>query len=200
MVAYQPGIMIDFRLPQVEVAAEVILRDADLELFAYAKAPTPKEHETILLTRARPLHVHEALGLIGMTPGHPVSYDWETQKITPASGDPVEIAVRYERDGRTVETNVCDWMFDVNANAPMKRTHWLFTGSKIDEKGRYAADIDGTLVTVVNFDTSLLSLPESHSDSNAQLWLKANTAVIPEKGTKVTLILRPATAPSSSRE
>lgn len=200
LVEYQPGIKIDFRVPQVEVAAEVILRDADLELFAYAKAPTPKEHETVLLTRVRPLHVHEALGLIGLTPGNPVSYDYETKKITPATGDPVDVLVQYEQDGRSVEDSACDWMYDVNAKAPMKRTHWLFTGSRQDEKGRFAADIEGTLVTVVNFDTSLLSLPESHSDSDAQLWLKANTAAIPEPGTKVTLILRPARAPASSKE
>lgn len=200
VVDYQPGLRIDYRRPQVEIDGEVILRSGELELFAYAKAPIPKEHESILLLRVRPQHIYEALGLIGLMPGNPVSFDWETQTITPASGDAVDVLVRYESGGRTIEHSVCDWMYDQERGAPMRHTHWLFTGSRRDEQGRFAADVEGTVVTVVNFDTALLSLPESKSDSDAALWLRANTDAIPKKGTNVTLILRPATVPTSPTE
>ncbi len=200
VIEYQPGLRIDYRRPQVEVEGEVILRSGELELFAYAKAPVPKEHESILLLRVRPEHIHQALGLIGLTPGNPVSFDWETKTITPASGDAVDVLVRYDHDGETTEHSACNWMYDQERDAPMRHTHWLFTGSRRDEQRRFAADVEGTVVTVVNFDTALLSLPEPKSDSDAALWLRAHTGAIPEKGTSVTLILRPATAPTSPTE
>jgi len=191
IVDFQPGIRIDFSIPQVEVAGEVILRRGELELFAYSKAPTPKQHETILLLRSKPESIYHALGLIGLKPGHPVSYDWQTQVTTPAAGDPVDVLVRYESEGKKVEASACDWMFDLKRQKPMSRRHWLFAGSTRMEDGRFFADIDGTVVTVVNFNSALLSLPNLHSESNAELWLAANTEAIPPVGTPVTLILRP---------
>lgn len=197
IVAFQPGIHIDYVKTQVEIAAKVILREGQLELFAYSKAPTPKEHETILLLEARPLHIFQALGLIGLVPGRPLSYDGRTEQTTLPSGDAVDVLVRYEEAGQSVERSAWDWMRDVARDRPMTPTPWLFTGSARDAEGRYRADFDGTVVTVVNFDSSLLSLPESHSESNAELWLIANTEAIPPIGTRVTLILRPA--PQSRR-
>lgn len=190
IVEYQPGIRIDFDKKQVELSAKVILRKAELELFAYSRAPTPKEHETILITEARPLYVYQALGLIGLTPGHPMSYDADTGKTISPTGDAVDVLVRYEDGVNIKEHSACDWMWDMSKKLPMTRQHWLFTGSRKIEGDRFGADFEGTLVTVVNFDTALLSLPELHSDSNSELWLTANTDAIPPVGTPVTLILR----------
>ena len=178
-------------MPQVEVQAHIILRRGELELFAYSKAPTPKEHETILLLQAKPESIYHALGLIGLRPGHPVSYDWKTQVTTPPAGDAVDVLVRYVTGGKQIETSACDWMLDLKRGRPMRRQHWLFAGSRRLEDGRFFANIDGTVVTVVNFDSALLTLPGLHSDSNAELWLAANTEAIPPIGTGVTLILRP---------
>lgn len=191
IVDFQPGIRINFAVPQVEVQGEIILREGELELFAYAKAPVPKEHESILLLRSRPESIYHALGLIGLKPGHPVSYDWQTQVTTPATGDAVDVLVRYESEGKEIETSACDWMLDLKRRRPMARQHWLFAGSTRLEDGKFFADIDGTVVTVVNFNSSLLSLPDLHSESDSALWLAANTEAIPAIGTPVTLILRP---------
>lgn len=191
IVDYQPGIRINFAVPQVEVEGEVILRKGELELFAYAKAPTPKEHESVLLLRSRPESIYHALGLIGLKPGHPVSYDWQTQTITPAAGDAVDVLVRYELEGEEIEASACEWMWDLNRQRPMARQHWLFAGSTRMEDGQFFADIDGTVVTVVNFDSALLALPELHSESDSSLWLAAHSDAIPAIGTPVTLILRP---------
>lgn len=192
VVDFAPGLRIDYRVPQVEVDCEVILRDGDLELFAYAKASVPKEHESILRTHVPPQKVYQALGLIGLTPGQTLKYLIETKTVRPASGDSVDVLVRYEKNGETVEESACGWMLDAAAKAPMKPTHWLFTGSEKMDDGVFAADYEGTLVTVVDFPSSLLSLPTSHSESDDQLWLKANTKAIPPVGTSVTLVLRSA--------
>lgn len=191
IVEFAPGMRIDYRVPQVEIDGEVILREGALELFAYAKAPTPKEHESIVLLRTPPHAIYQALGLVGLTPGHPMKYLPEVKKIRPPTGDPVDVFVRYQKNGRTVEESACDWMFDMEKKGPMARTHWIFTGSERLDDGNFAADMDGTVVTVVDFDSSLAALPDLHSDSDAELWLKANTAAIPPVGTSVVLLLRP---------
>ena len=195
IVEFAPGLRIDYRIPQVEIDAEVILRRGELELFAYSRAPTPKEHETILLLNLSPEAIYCALGLIGLTPGRPPRWLPETQTIQPATGDPVDVFVRHESDGRTVEVSACDWMLDLVKCRPVKQTHWLFTGSRRLDDGTFFANVEGTVVAVVDFDSALLALPRSYSSSNDQLWLGANTEVIPPAGTKVTLILRPAVNP-----
>jgi hypothetical protein len=197
VVEFGPGLRIDYRVPQVEIDSEVVLRKGALELFAYSRAPVPKEHESILRTEVKCDRIFQALGLIGLRPGRPMRYDMATKTVELPTGDPVEILVRYEANGKTKEHSACDWMIDNAKNAPMARTHWLFTGSRGGENGSFAANEEGTLVTVVDFPTSLLGLPASHSESDSQLWLTANTDAIPPLGTKVTLILRPASQPSS---
>jgi hypothetical protein len=193
VVEFAPGLRIDYRVPQVEVDGEVVLREGALELFAYSKAPTPKEHESIVILRTPPHSIYQALGLIGLTPGHPMKYLPEAKKIRPPTGDVVDVFVRYKKKGRIIEESACDWMIDVEKKLPMARTHWLFTGSERLEDGSFTADIEGTVVTVVDFDSSILAMPDLHSESDSELWLKANTAAIPGVGTSVTLILRPAT-------
>lgn len=197
VVDFGPGLRIDYRVPQVEVDSEVVLRQGALELFAYSRAQVPKEHETILRTDVQCERVYQALYLIGLVAGRPMRYDMETKTVEMPTGDPVEVWVRYEQEGRTREHSACDWMLDASTKKPLTRTHWLFTGSRREEDGQFAANIEGTLVTVVDFPSSLLSLPASHSESDSQLWLMAHTDSIPPNGTRVILILRPAAKPSS---
>ena len=190
VVDFVPGVRIDYRVPQVEVEAWVILRQGPLELFAYSKAPVPKEHESILLMQASPESIYQALGLIGLTPGQPMRYFPETRSFRKPTGDPVDVLVRYESSGKTVEVSACDWMMDVNTRKPMARTHWLFTGSDGLKEGTFYANVEGTVVTVVDFDSAVLGLPDLHTSSDPELWLEANTVAIPPVGTKVMLILR----------
>ena len=192
VVEFMPGIRIDYRVPQVEIEAEVILRRGALELFAYSKAAVPKEHETILLLDVSPEAIYQALGLIGLVPGRPMRYLPKTQTFLPPTGEPVDVLVRYASGGAFVEVSACDWMIDLETGRPMAGTHWLFAGSRRLDNGAFYADVEGTTVTVVDFDSALLALPGTHSSSDAQLWLGANTDVIPPMGAKVTLLLRPA--------
>ena len=192
VVQFTPEIRIDYRVPQVEVAGRVILREGPLELFAYSKAPVPKEHESIVCLEAPASLIYQALGLIGLQPGKPARYFPETRETRLPSGDAVDVLVRYERGGETIEESACAWMRDVDLDAPMDKTHWLFTGSERMQDDRFAADVEGTTVTVVDFTSSLMALPNMHTSADAQLWLVANTEVIPPLGTRVTLILRPA--------
>jgi len=193
VVDYTPQIRIDYSVPQVEVRGVVGLRRGALELFAYSRAPVPKEHETIVVLDAEPLRIHEALGLIGLAPGKPMQYFPETGEVRLPSGDPVDVFVRYSRDGEVFEDAAWDWMMDLAAEAPLTPRSWVFAGSQRTEDGRFAANVEGTVATVVNFTSALLALPADLSDVDSELWLGAKTEAIPPEGTAVTLILRPGT-------
>jgi hypothetical protein len=72
----------------------------------------------------------------------------------------------------------------------VERLPWVFAGSVELEDNSIAADYEGTVVAVVDFGSSLVALPEFHSDRNAELWLKPNTAAIPAVGTRCVLVFR----------
>jgi hypothetical protein len=193
-VQFSPGILIDWGEKVVELEAAVVLRQGMLELFACT--PHTREHESIVVVQGRPLHIFQAMGLIGLEPGAPVRYDEEKQEWRPAHGERLKIDVRYVVDGRTRTVPLRAWLHDVARDKPPSDLTWVFAGSGFyGADKRFMADIEGTIITVVNFGSALIALDALHSDANAELWLGANTERIPARGTKCTLLIR-----SASRE
>lgn len=200
VVDFAAGVRLDYRVPQVEIDARVILREGPIELLLYSKAPVPKEHESILLTDAPAESVYYALGLIGLRPGRPPRYDDATGRVLPATGDEVEVRVRYARDGRMFEHPAADWLLDIAASHPPTDLRWVFAGSGRDAGGRYLANLEGTTITVVDFESAVVAPAASHSSANESLWLQAQREAIPPVGTAVTVLLRPACGPAASRQ
>ena len=188
---FQPGVVIDWSHRQVEIDSTVVLREGLLELVACTA--NSREHESILRINARAAHVYMALGLIGLTPGKPASWDFDRDQPIPATGDPVAIEVRFPREGQTVERNIRHWLLE-NGKV-MRERHWVFAGSVRTEEDDLVAQREGTIVTVVDFGDALLALPESHTADNEELWLEPNTTEIPPLDSKVTLIVRALQAP-----
>lgn len=189
-VGFAPGVAIDWPRMQVEVGARVVLREGLLELFACS--PHTREHESIVAVEARPLHVFQALGLIGLEPGRPVTYDRDADRWLPGTGDRVVIDVRYTIDGREQTASVWEWMKDARSDAPLLPREWVLCGSRTFPGQAFGADVEGTVICVVDFDTALLALPECYSADNSLLWVAARTARIPPDGTPCTLLLRAA--------
>ena len=70
---------------------------------------------------------------------------------------------------------------------------WLFTGSSFDEDKdppRYRADVEGSVISLVNFGDEVLARPTDKTNQSDQGMLQPNTDLIPEVGTKVTIRLR----------
>jgi len=191
-VRFAPGVRIDFDALVVELDAAIVLREGMLELFACS--PHTREHESILVIPARPLHIFQAMGLVGLEPGSPVRYDEKTGKWHPADGERLKLEVRYPHKGQTRRIPAAHWLYDINSARELSALGWVFAGSRtFGQDQKFAADAEGTIVSVVDFDTALISLDTMHSDSNAELWLQANTESIPPRGTKCTLLLSSAT-------
>lgn len=191
VVPFQPGIRINWTQRQVEVEFTVILREGLIELFACS--PRMREHEAIVRIEARPTHLYQALGLIGLTPGKPMHMD-EQGRIFPATGDPVDVEVRYFAAGQELRQEPIEcWMKPTEGHAPIGRLPWVFAGSiPLENRKSIATDVEGTVVAVVDFPTSLIALPELHTSRNEELWLRPNTERIPPLNTKGQMIIRAA--------
>jgi len=191
---FAPGVRIDWTNLTVNIDSEVVLREGALELLACS--PQTKEHESILVVKARPLHILQAMGLVGLEPGSPVRYDEKNDRWSPASGESLDLRIRCDGvdGGRPVPATA--WLAETKNGRPPKDLDWVFSGSRSVAGGRFDADLEGTVACVVDFDTALISPATSHSADNEELWLKANTEAIPPRGTRCVLLVRSAYRPT----
>jgi hypothetical protein len=84
------------------------------------------------------------------------------------------------------------WIRSLKDKAPMKPINWLFVGSRVMEDGKYAADVTGYVISVVNFDLTLIDIPEIASNSTRRssgsgirMWPRPG-------GTRVVMVIEPA--------
>lgn len=185
---YADGVRINWDAPAVEVDAVVVLQQGQLELLACS--PQTREHESILVIPARPRHVFEAMGLIGLEPGTPLAYDETADSWSPPRGHALTLEVRYEEGGKTRTAPVEEWLYDIAKDRPVEAVDWVFAGSMVTKEGQFLADQEGTIVCVVDFPTALIAIGALHTSDDSALWLAANTKRIPPQGTRCTLLIR----------
>ena len=184
---YSNGIWIDWENRAIELEARICLRSGLLELLACS--PNTREHESILVVPGRPRDIYHAMGLVGMEPGSPVRLDQTTQKWLPPSGERLQLAIRFARNGKEETALASNWLKSTSADKKLPDLHWVFAGSKTWADGRFAGDSEGTLVAVVDFESALIAIGATHTADNASLWLEANTDAIPPVGTACKLVV-----------
>ncbi|NOT01613.1 MAG: hypothetical protein HOP29_13405 [Phycisphaerales bacterium] len=189
VVEYAPGVRIDWPGRRVEVDGRTVLREGPLELFACS--PRTREHESIVVTTGRPSKIYEGLGLIGLSPGHPIRQEENGGRWLAAMGDSMRIEVRWEEGGRLRTDDIGQWMRNSKTREAVRPMDWVFAGSYRDDAGTFVADEEGTVVCVVDFTSALVALPELHTADNEALWLEAYTERIPPVGTSVTVVFTP---------
>lgn len=187
-VTFSPGLRIDWSRHRIELDAVVVLRRGPLELLACS--PHTREHESIVAVTARPRDIYQAMGMIGLAPGHPVRYDEKLGRLLPPVGESLRISVRYGHADDQHDVPVEEWLQINDTGRSPTALPWVFAGSRTFESGRFGADADGTVICVVDFDTALISLGTLHSADNNLLWLSAKTAAIPAKGTKCVITIQ----------
>lgn len=186
---FQPGVMIDWRTPAVIADARVALREGPLEFLACFAG---KEHESVLLFTGRAEHIYMALGLIGVEPGKPATYDAETRKNIPATGGLVDIELRWSVGGETHTAPAYDWLREIEyLRTPIDRP-WIFAGSRRLPDGTFGAQRTGEGIAIVSMPDALLACSRSHTSRDADLWAIANHDAIPPLDTPVQIVMRPA--------
>jgi hypothetical protein len=186
-----PHVSVDVKKREIRIDAEVLNPQMALEFFCCLAGTA--EHEAVLRTEAKPSHVHLGLLMLGLQPGEPVRFSKAADKWLPPHGPPLHISVEWVgKDGQRVRVPANKMMRGLKSKTPMPPTTWIFAGSRVMDDGKYAADTTGYLVSVVNFDLTVIDLPELHSNANETLEWEYNPDVVPPKGTKVWMILEPA--------
>lgn len=148
-----------------------------------------REHEAVVVTEARPSHVHAALLAIGLEPGKPGSYSWQGEQVqgNPATGPRVRVEVLV---GDGAPTLITDWAINVRngqtlTSALSDAGHaMLFAGSVSIERDRetsYLGDGAGTLVGLSTFGTETIACQTMFNPDSAveePVWI-ANAALVP---------------------
>lgn len=193
-----PGITIDRDAGYIDIDAEVADRGDDwVELIACVKGT--RDYEAVVVTEARPSHVHLALLTLELEPGKPMSWHKAEQGddfvTEPATGPVLEVFyVMTDEEGNETEIPANAWVWNKQTGEVMDTNRWLFTGSRIMQQGEehvYLADVNGTVVSVVNFgDDLLVRATDLTNQSDGGQW-QAKADNIPPAGTALRLRLRP---------
>jgi hypothetical protein len=185
-----PHLTIDREKRELRIAAESVAVEGPLEFFCVVR--NGPEHETVLRTDAKPSHIHAGLLMLGLQPGSPVRYVQSSNSWVAPFGPPLRVSVEFKnKAGDIVRLGAEQLMRNIRTKAAMPASQFIFAGSQQRDDGTYLADLTGYVVSIVNFEMSLIDVPEIVSSDNAKLEWEYNADVGPARGEKVTLILTP---------
>jgi len=163
-----------------------------------ACSPDSKEHEALVVTNARPSHIHAALLLLGVQPGEPGRVEWDGAKVKPIAprgpGVGVAFATTVGTDGKTEQIAPEQWIILSTTGKPPEQLRFVFSGSGFTTtKARgttYAADNAGTIIGLTTFGTETIALVDVFSpDTGLQAPEFLASSNLPKRGTPVTMIL-----------
>lgn len=199
-----PAVTVDRVAKNVRIECQALVVDTPLEFFCVSNGGP--EHESVLRTPAKPSHIHAALLMLGQEPGSPMTYSDAKKSWTPPYGPPIRVRAEYtSADGTKHVIPATRLLRHVRTHEPMKEQFWIFAGSHQRADGAYLADLTGYVVSLVNFEHTLIDVPELVSASNETLEWETNPELGLTRGQAVTMILEPlntepATRPSPSGE
>ncbi|MCX5683610.1 MAG: YdjY domain-containing protein [Planctomycetota bacterium] len=188
-----PGVVVDTKAKEVRLEGEVCLQRGGLELLACS--PGTREHESIVVVKAKPSHIVFALALLGLSPGQPGAMT-EGGSFSPPGGTVVDIIVRFsvaKPGGKTETVELPAWKLlkPAGSESGLERPlQWVYVG-RPSEAALRAADLEGTVICLSNFSEAVLDVPFESTSVNADLLYEANPAVVPPPKTPVEIILRP---------
>ena len=185
----QQLIEIDREQREVRVRCQALRVDMPLEFFCVLAGTA--DHETVLRTAAKPSEIHAALLALGLEPGNPLRFVAADKSWIPPSGPPLSIRVEWEEDGQTRSERAGRLIRNMKTGEPMPQRPFVFCGSRVMEDGVYAADVTGQLVSLVNFEYSLIDVPRLVSNANETLEWEINPDTMPPSGTEVWMIITP---------
>jgi len=207
-----PGLVINFQKRCVDLEGFICLEEGTLELIACTKGS--KEHESIVAIKAKPMHLHAALLLLGANPGNPAMRKPIDKQGTrwidiPPKGDPVDVYLVFDSGkGKMVERPISDFVApagreldeevgddDADADEDNDLPHtFLFAGSLLRNNGpgprTYLSDESGNVISIATFGDEVLCLPGVHGRQNGSLMWQVDATDLPKAGSKVTLRLR----------
>jgi hypothetical protein len=151
-----------------------------------ACGPAGKLHESVLRLDVKPYYLQIALLLLGLEPGDK-PLEFQGAEGVP-EGDPVEILVSWEKEGgKMVEHRAEELILNSLTKKPMKRTHWVFAGSKIVD-GKYMAQIEQSIAATFHDPFAIFDHPLATGTDDTIYFVNQDT--VPPKGTPVVFTVK----------
>ena len=182
------NVTLDTRKREIAIPGEINIVGADTIIEFLACGELGKTHESILIIEAEPIHILTVLGALELDAGMNLSVEGDPR--TPI-GSPVEIWVEWDQGDEVISRRARELLWNVFKEQPMQETSWIFTGGRL-KNNQFTAQLFHNIIAVYRDPDSIFNhpLPTGTDDRT----YRVNTAVIPPKGTKVKLIIRPITA------
>jgi hypothetical protein len=197
-----PGVRVRVSPPTVEIDSERCLDVGYLEQVACM--PGTREHEALVVVRARPSHVHAAMLMAGFEPGKPgewIAHDAEKRiEVRPPTGPKLLLTMRYEKDGKRIEEPATTWIRDHLGEQTFPHEPWVFAGSLFEKNPEfmgpgehYVADQTGSIIGLVTFGDETIAYSNVIADQvdvQPAEW-EVDDRTAPPVGTKVTIVITP---------
>jgi hypothetical protein len=186
-----PGLRLDLKAKTIEVDGTFCVGEYPLELLVCQN--TLKDYESMISSLCKPSVLHTALLALGLKPR--VRDEKDPGKVL-REGDPVDVLLRFTRDGKEVTVEPRELIINVESKKHIPATPFVFFGSFLfpdpmdKTKMIYLADAENWLIGVLGDTASVIDLPPDAAGKYGALGI--DTKAAPRKGSKVTLILRPA--------
>jgi len=190
-VAQLPNLRLDLKNKTIEFDGTLCHGDYPFELLVCQG--DLRDYESMVSSPTKPSILHTALLALGLKPR--IRDKKEPGKVL-REGDPIDILLRFERDGKTVTMEPRELIVDLETKKHVKATPWIFYGSfffpspEDKKKLIYYGDSEQWLIGVLGDTASVIDLAPEATGKYGSLAIDLKKA--PKKGTKVTLIIRPA--------
>lgn len=148
---------------------------------------TGKVHESILRTKAEPLHLHIAFLLLGakgsMSADPAIFYDPKAE----VPGDPVTVRAQWTVDGRPFSKPIEYFAKNIENGKPVTEGPWKYNGSQMVDNA-FVAQQEGSFVSMMADPYALINNPRAGRE-NDEIWTADETRV-PEVETPVTVTIQ----------
>lgn len=195
------------RLVEFDAAVSPILLDDPRSPLVYLEVlvciPGTREHETLLVSKAKASEVHAALLAVGLQPGSPGGFSFDDNSLKPIRPTGPAVRVTFEYDDRGVEHAVDPLAWVVNAadgspflDTPLgTQAGFVFAGSRfvrVNGDERYAGDLGGNIIGLTTFGDEVVALSTTISPEaavQAPEWV-AKLPGLPPPGTPVRVRIK----------
>jgi hypothetical protein len=183
-------VLVDRAARRLELPAKVNMIEGILEY--YGVSSNGKLHESVLELGIEPSHLHLGLILLGV---EQIKFDYGDYKSPPkvvTPGGRLKLSVRFvdPKTKKTRTVGVEKWLYSRKKKSSPKPMLWTFQGSTFWQN-RYGADMDRSVIALIPDQIAVIGTTGGQGNpyQGDGLGFEVHKAVIPPKGTAVTLLV-----------
>lgn len=187
---YQIGsVILESEKREIYLSGKINMQKGMIELLACA--PGGKTHESVLVLDVIPHDLQVSLLLLGLEFHGDLEYQGDPRQ---PKGDSVEIWVKWKNGNKERLVRGEDLVYDLESKNTMKRTLWVFTGSRVVDNV-FQADVEKSLITTYHDPFTILDNPLIAGGDDEVY--QVNEKLVPPKGTPIEVILKAISKPKS---